>query len=56
MLNACRCANVSESDLCSSPVSSLGVVSDFVVSSVSDPIWKSSVLLHPIGHRRLSSE
>ena len=35
----------SESDLGSSPVSSLGVVPDLVVSSVSDPVRQSSVLL-----------
>ena len=31
--------------LCSSPVSSLGVVSDLVVSLVSNPVWHWSVLL-----------
>ena len=34
---------LSEADLGSSPVSSLGVVPDFVISSVSDPVGQSSV-------------
>ena len=37
---------LSETDLSSSPVSSLGVVSDLVVSSISDPVWQSSVTLN----------
>ena len=39
----------SVSDLGSSPVSSLGVVSDLVISSVSDPVWKRSVGLCLLG-------
>jgi len=46
----------SESDLGSSPVSSLGVVLDFVVSSVSDPVWKCSVLLDLDAYLDLSSQ
>ena len=45
----------SESDLGSSPVSSLGVVPDLVVSSVSDPVGKSSVLLDHVADLNLST-
>ena len=45
----------SESDLGSSPVSSLGVVPDRVVSSVSDPVGKSSVLLDHVADLNLST-
>ena len=46
----------SEADLSSSPVSSLGVVLDLVVSLVSDPVGKSSVLLDHVADLHLSSE
>ena len=45
-LNGAMLAKVlSEADLGSSPVSSLGVVPDFVISSVSDPVGQRPVLL-----------
>ena len=46
----------SETDSGSSPMSSLGVISDCVVSSVSDPVRQSSVGLHALGHSSFSSE
>ena len=46
----------SEAELCSSPVSSLSVVPDFVVSLVSDPVWHWSVLLDLLGKSYLLSE
>ena len=46
----------SESDLSSSPVSSFGVVPDFVVSSISDPVWQSSVAFNLVSNGGFSSE
>ena len=46
----------SEAELCSSPVSPLSVVPDFVVSLVSDPVWHWSVLLDLLGKSHLLSE
>ena len=46
----------SEAELCSSPVSPLSVVPDFVVSLVSDPVWHRSVLLDLLGKSHLLSE
>ena len=40
----------------SSPVSSLSVVTDSVVSSQSDPLWQWSVLLLSLSHFLLGSE
>ena len=51
-----RKRSCSETDLGSSPVSSLGVVSDLVVSSVSDPVWQSSVTLNLVADFNFSSE
>lgn len=33
-----------DTKLCSSPMSSLGIVSNFVISFVTEPVWKRSVL------------
>ena len=46
----------SELQLCSSPVSPLGVVPDFVVSLVSDPVGHWSVLLDLFCQSHLLSE
>lgn len=46
----------SEAELCSSPVSPLSVVPDFVVSLVSDPVWHWPVLLDLLGKSNLLSE
>jgi hypothetical protein len=46
----------SEAELCSSPVSPLSVVPDFVVSLVSDPVRHRSVLLDLLGKSNLLSE
>jgi len=46
----------SEANLGSSPVSSLGIVSDFIVSSVPDPVGQRSVFLHHVAHFYLSAE
>ena len=46
----------SELELGSSPVSSLCVVPDFVVSLVSDPVWHRSVLLDLFCQSYLLSE
>ncbi len=46
----------SEAELCSSPVSPLSVVPDFVVSLVSDPVGHRSVLLDLLGKSHLLSE
>ena len=46
----------SEAELCSSPVSPLSVVPDFVVSLVSDPVWHRSVLLDLLSEPYLLSE
>ena len=45
----------SEANLGSSPVSSLGIVSDFIVSSVPDPVGQRSVFLHHMAHFYLSA-
>jgi len=45
-----------DAQLGSSPVSSLGVVSDLVVSSVSDPVWQSSVTLNLVADLDFSAE
>lgn len=45
-----------KTQLRSSPVSSLGVVTDGVVSSQSDPLWQWSVLLLSLGQLLLDSE
>lgn len=42
--------------LCSSPVSSLGVVADFVVSSQTDPLGQRSVLLLGLSQLLLDSK
>ena len=36
---------VSEADLSSSPVSSFGIVSDFIISSISDPVRQVPIFL-----------
>ena len=46
----------SEAELCSSPVSPLSVVPDFVVSLVSDPVWHWPVLLDLLGKSNFLSE
>ena len=46
----------SEAELCSSPVSPLSVVPDFVVSLVSDPVRHRPVLLDLLGKSHLLSE
>ena len=53
--NGVECTR-SETDLGSSPVSSLGVVSDLVVSSISDPVWQSSVTLNLVTDLDFSTE
>ena len=40
----------SETDLGSSPVSSLGIVPDGVVSLISDPVGQRTILLNHLGH------
>ena len=51
-----RATWVSETDLGSSPVSSFGIVSNRVVSLVSDPVWQRSVRLHHLSHLDFSIE
>ena len=46
----------SETNLGSSPVSSLGIVSDFVVSFVPDPVGQGSVALDLCTHGSFSPE
>merc|ERR1711931_354488 len=45
-----------ESKLCSSPVSSLGVVSDFVSGLHPHPLWHWSVLVHRVRKFALDDE
>ena len=49
-------ADSSEFQLCSSPVSPLGVVPDRVVGAISDPVGERAVLLDLLTHSNLLAE
>jgi hypothetical protein len=55
-MNIVGVESFSESNPSSSPVSPFGIVSDSVISFVSDPVWEGSVALHHLTHLSLSSE